>query len=112
MQYTVIALESEQESSYLDDRFFDTRFHYSMNRLSNSEFRCEKKSNENSIFQTNKVDDCLNDCLVYLNNQTHGCLAFGAFDIQFDINKHLLTGGYRIWPESWPGVWIITESDL
>jgi len=35
---------------------------------------------------------------VYLNNQIHGCLAFGTFDIQFDINKHLLIEGYRICP--------------
>jgi hypothetical protein len=46
----------------------------------------------------NKVDDCLNDRLVNLNNQTHGCLAFGPFDIQFDINKHLLIEGYKICP--------------
>jgi hypothetical protein len=93
----LIAMESHK-SLFLDDSNFDTNvyyFSYSTNKLSNSEHKCHKTETENSIFDTN---DCLNECLLYSNNQTFGCLVFNYIEIKVHFNKHLLNEGFRICP--------------
>jgi len=97
IETNLIAMESHK-SLFLDDRNFDTNvyyFSYSTNKLSNSEHKCQKTKTENSIFDTN---DCLNECLLYLNNQTFGCLVLKYIEIKVDFNKHLLNEGFRICP--------------
>jgi hypothetical protein len=83
------------ESFFEDDSNFETDVYYSsysMHRLSNSWLRCNETNTEFSILQK----DRMNDCLLFLNNQTYGCLASKQMVLFFDVSEHLLNGGYRI----------------
>jgi uncharacterized protein YdcH (DUF465 family) len=83
------------ESFFEDDSNFETDVYYSsysMHRLSNSRYRCNETNTEFSFLQK----DRLNDCLLFLNNQTYGCLASKPMELFIDVNKHLLNEGYRI----------------
>jgi hypothetical protein len=92
--YVVI---NSHEALFVDDSSFETDVYYSsysMHRLSNSRFRCNETNTEFSFLQKDRI----NDCLLFLNNQTHGCLALQKMRLVFDVNKHLLNEGYRICP--------------
>jgi hypothetical protein len=83
------------EAFFEDDSNFETDVYYSsysMHRLSNSRFRCNEKNTEFSILK--KVR--LKDCLLFLNNQTYGCLTLQPMESFIDVNKHFLNEGYRI----------------
>jgi len=95
---TNLILMQSYESMFYDDRNFDTNvyyFSYSTNKLSNSEHECKETDIENSNFDTN---DCMNECLINLNNKTHGCLELQDMETKIDVKKHLLNEGFRICP--------------
>ncbi len=83
------------EDFFVDDNNFETELYYSsysVHKLSNSLFRCDETNTEFSILQKDRI----NDCLLFLNNQTYGCLASKPMKLYIEVNKHLLNEGYRI----------------
>jgi hypothetical protein len=75
---------NSNESIFVDDMNFETDVYYSsysMHRLSNSQFRCEETYPRNSILQRDRI----NDCLLFLNNQTSGCIALQTMRLVFDV---------------------------
>ncbi len=94
LEYNFVYINSN-EAAFVDDRNFETDVYYSsysVHRLSSSRFRCEETYTENLILQRSRI----NDCLLFLINQTYGCLALKTMRLTFNVNKHLLNGGHRI----------------
>ncbi len=67
-----------------------------MNRISNSEHRCDKTDIKNSIFSSYDLWNLQNDCKIFLTNLTYGCLNLRQIDFEIDIEMHLLGMGYKV----------------
>jgi hypothetical protein len=68
---------------------------YSVNRISNSEHRCEKNDLKNSLLEFD-LWNLQNDCKIFLSNLTYGCLNLGQINFQINIEMDLLEMGYKI----------------
>jgi hypothetical protein len=96
LEYNFVYFHSN-ESVFVDDSNFETDVYYSSystHRLSNSQFKFEEAYTKYSILQRDRI----NDCLLFFNNQTNGCLATKPMELLIDVDKHLLNEGYRICP--------------
>ncbi len=69
---------------------------YSVNRISNSEHRCDKTDIKDSIFSIYDLWNLQNDCKIFLTNLTYGCLYLGQINFVIDIEMHLLGMGYKV----------------
>jgi hypothetical protein len=87
------------ENNLLDYKENEHRIYYSsysVNRISNSEYRCKKSNMKNAIFSSYDLQNLQNDCKLFLSNLTYGCLNLGQIEFEIDIEMDLLRKGYRI----------------
>lgn len=96
--------ESIEKDEYemVDTNNKDISFYYSgysLQRLSNSKFRCKKTNAKTQIF-CDKDKSCYYDCIAFLSNQTYGCIGAnkGGLNIDINIEKDLLILGYKVCP--------------
>jgi hypothetical protein len=72
---------------------------YSTHRLNTFQHKCINARDERLIFSTLEVEDCMTDCFLQELNRTYGCVDINNFNLQLNINKHLVSIGYRICPQ-------------
>ncbi len=60
-----------------------------MTRIDCPQVKCKRNDSQNMIFSKDDQMICLNDCLIFLSNQTYGCIDVERLDIFIDIEKHL-----------------------
>jgi hypothetical protein len=60
-----------------------------MTRIDCPQVKCKRTDSQNMIFSKDDQMICLNDCLIFLSNQTYSCIDVERLDIFIDIEKHL-----------------------
>jgi hypothetical protein len=99
-EYSYIFLEY-LKNPIIDKNFDDTNIYfysYCTESLSTSKIKCKRIDDKKLIFSNNREHDCNNDCKLFMFNQTFGCILSALLrnQMELDINKHLLSTGYKI----------------
>jgi len=99
--YSFIGLKSMDNLMVMNENSETNIYYssYSTHRLNTFQHKCINARDERLIFSTLEVEDCMTDCFLQELNRTYGCVDINNFNLQLNINKHLVSIGYRICPQ-------------